>query len=340
MSVLITPKELSVSLPITQKSAAVVAKTREQLMHIMDQRDDRLAVIVGPCSIHHPESAFRYAQQLKTQIEKHKDTLCIVMRTYIEKARTSIGWKGFMNDPDLNNTFHIEKGLRAARKLLLDINDIDVPTATEILNPFTAAYFSDVTSWSVVGARTTESQIHRELASDLPMPIGFKNNTSGDIQVAIDAVQTACQSHHYLGLDLSGKMIIVKSRGNPYAHVVLRGSNTQSNYHHATIHQTVSSLAQLNLINRVLIDCSHGNSQKNHLQQITVVNTLAEQIKQGDQSIFGVMLESHLMAGKQAWIPTKVMHSDQSITDACIGWSDTEAALNTLSEAVRIQRGI
>lgn len=340
MSVLVTPTELRASLPVTQQSAAVIEQYRTELMRIIDQRDDRLVVIVGPCSIHNPDSALRYAQLLKTQIEKHRKTLCIIMRTYIEKARTSVGWKGLINDPDLNNTFEIEKGLFLARKLLLDINEMQVPVGTELLNPFTTAYFSDLISWSAIGARTTESQIHREIASHLSIPVGFKNNTNGDIQVAIDAVQTACQSHHYLGLDLSGKMAMLQSTGNPYAHVVLRGSNTQPNYDHDTIAQTTSALKQLTLPYRILIDCSHGNSQKDHTQQIKVAHNLAERISQGDDAIFGMMLESHLTSGKQAWMSHRPMHPDQSITDACIGWSDTEAVLNSLSEAVTARRAL
>lgn len=334
MSALITPETLQTTLPITKKSAATVVSAREQLMSVLDGQDNRLVVIVGPCSIHHPESALRYAEKLKTQIEKHKKTLCIIMRAYIEKARTSIGWKGFINDPDLNNTFDMQKGLISARKLLIQINELNVPIGIEILNPFTAAYFADLTSWSVIGARTTESQMHRELASGLPMPVGFKNNTNGDVQVAIDAAQTARQSHHYLGLDLSGKIAILQSHGNPYTHVVLRGSQTQSNYDMKTIEKTVSSLTKLNLMNRVLIDCSHGNSQKNYAEQINVIHELSNHIKKGDKNIFGVMIESHLTAGKQAWIPNRTMSSDQSITDGCIGWDETEMALDELSYAM------
>ncbi|HLB56948.1 MAG TPA: 3-deoxy-7-phosphoheptulonate synthase [Coxiellaceae bacterium] len=334
MSALITPEALQTALSITQKSATTVASVREQVMRVLDGKDNRLVVIVGPCSIHHPESALRYAKKLKTQIDKHKKTLCIIMRAYIEKARTSIGWKGFINDPDLNNTFNIEKGLNHARKLLIAINELGVPTGIEILNPFTAAYFADLASWSVVGARTTESQMHREFVSGLPMPVGFKNNTNGDVQVAIDAAQTARQSHHYLGLDLSGKIAILQSHGNPYAHIVLRGSQTESNYDTNTIQRTVSSLTQLNLINRVLIDCSHGNSRKNYAEQMNVIHELSARIKNGDKNIFGVMIESHLTAGKQAWTPNQVMRGDQSVTDGCIGWDQTEMALDQLSCAM------
>ena len=338
MSVLITPNELHTALPITQKCVDVVKKTRHAFQRIANQQDDRLVVIVGPCSIHDAASALQYARQLKTLIDKHNDTLCIIMRTYLEKARTSVGWKGFIHDPDLNDTFQIEKGLLSARQLLLAINEMHVPTATEMVNPLTAQYFSDLMSWSAIGARTTESQIHRELASHLPMPVGFKNTTQGDIQVAIDAVQAAYQPHHYFGADSSGKIAVLQSTGNAYAHVVLRGSTTQTNYDCETIERTHTSLKQSQLIDRVLIDCSHGNSQKNHLQQIQIIRALSQRIQQKNEPILGVMLESHLVAGKQAWTPHQPMRSDQSITDACIGWSDTEAALAMLSDAVKAKR--
>jgi 3-deoxy-7-phosphoheptulonate synthase len=338
MPMLITPNTLQIQLPLTAKSAATISAARENIIAILNQQDDRLIVVVGPCSIHHADSALCYAKKLQTQIKKHGKTLCIVMRTYIEKARTSIGWKGFINDPDLNNTFTIEKGLHAARSLLLKINELNVPVATEIINPFTAIYFSDLVSWAAIGARTTESQLHREFASDLPIPIGFKNNTHGDVQVAIDAIQTAHQPHHFLRPNLAGKIEVSQSAGNPNCHVVLRGSHQNPNYDTATIDRTIASLTALQLTNTVMIDCSHGNSEKIYTQQNAVIKTIAERILQGDKKISGVMIESHLMPGKQAWNPHVVMNSAQSITDACIGWEDTEAALDRLSEAVSARR--
>ncbi|MCX7124959.1 MAG: 3-deoxy-7-phosphoheptulonate synthase [Gammaproteobacteria bacterium] len=331
---LFTPEELQLQLPIPQKTTTMIAHKRQQLFDIMTGKDDRLVVIIGPCSIHNSESALIYAKKLQTQIKKHEKTLCIIMRTYLEKSRTSVGWKGLINDPDLNLTFDITKGLHLARSLLLEINALGVPTATEIVNPFTVGYFSDLNSWSAIGARTTESQIHRELASNLSMPIGFKNNTNGDIQVAIDAVQSALQPQHFLGLDLSGKNVILKSQGNPHCHVVLRGSKYQCNYDEETINLTVAKLNKLNLINRVMVDCSHGNSQKNHRQQMSVIESIAKSRKNGDKNCFGVMIESHLTAGKQNWIPDSPVSADQSITDACIGWAETEMALEILSDAV------
>ncbi len=335
---LITPEALHAELPLSQTCADHVKKTRQSLIDILNQQDDRLMVIVGPCSIHDPQSALQYAEKLQTQIKKHEKTLCIVMRAYSEKARTSIGWKGFINDPYLNNTFEINTGLQAARSLLLAINQLGVPIGSEILNPYLADFFSDLISWAAIGARTTESQLHREFASSLSMPVGFKNNTHGDIQVAIDAIHTARQPHYFLHPDLSGNMAIKQSTGNPYGHVVLRGSKQQPNYDTNTIQHTIHLLNQLKLINRVMIDCSHGNSEQDYLQQMNVIQTLAKRIAEGDHSLLGVMIESHLTAGKQAWTPHQTMSGDQSITDACIGWQHTEIALDMLSEAVLARR--
>lgn len=331
---LISPHALHEQLPTTQKTSDFVAKTRAEITQILNNTDDRLLVIVGPCSIHSPDSALRYAEKLRTQIEKHEKTLCIVMRAYIEKARTSLGWKGFINDPCLNNTFEINTGLQSARSLLLAINQLGVPTGSEILNPYIADFFLDLMSWVAIGARTTESQLHREFASNLSMPVGFKNNTNGDIQVAIDAIQTAQESHYFLHPDMSGKMVIKQSTGNPYCHIVLRGSRQHANYDLHTIHHTIDSLNQLQLINRVMIDCSHGNSGQDYQQQMNVIQTVAKHVANGNRSLLGVMIESHLIAGKQAWTPHQPMSGKQSITDACIGWRDTEMALDVLSKAV------
>ena len=331
----ITPEQLHNTLPITDRCAHRVHEARQEIIDILNKKNNRLLVIVGPCSIHNTESALIYAKKLQTQIEKHKKTLCIVMRTYIEKARTTIGWKGFINDPDLNNSFHIKKGLYEARKLLLSINALGVPTATELLNPFTIPYFSDLLSWAAVGARTTESQIHRELASYLSIPIGFKNNTQGDIQTAIDGVQTAHQAHHFLGMKNTGEIAILQSTGNPYSHVVLRGSQHHSNYDEKIIKKTIRHLNRLNLNNRILIDCSHGNNQKNYRHQLKIIDELSQRLMQGNHDFFGMMLESHLMPGKQVWSPCITATSEHSITDACIGWRDTEIALDILSQAVQ-----
>lgn len=334
MAPLITPANLIDTLPLTANAAQTIVQTRHILKNILSGKDSRLVVVIGPCSIHDPKSAYEYAEKLRVAIEKHSDSLCIIMRTYFEKARTAVGWKGLINDPDLNETFELNKGLAITRSLLIAISELGVPVGAEIINPLTVPYFSDLLSWSVIGARTTESQLHRELASHLPMPVGFKNNTHGDIQVAIDAVQTAQQPHHFLHADHFGKIAITRSTGNPYCHIVLRGSNLQANYDNNTIDQAIHALNHLDLMNRVMIDCSHGNSQKNTAQQIIALRQLVARIASGDTRIFGIMSESHLMAGKQTWIPSQPLQYGQSITDACIGWSDTEMILNELSQAV------
>lgn len=337
---MIAPNEHHAQLPLTQNARRTIARARQTLIDILQQKDDRFMVIAGPCSIHNPESALSYAKQLARKSKEHQDTLCIVMRAYIEKSRTALGWKGLLNDPELNNTFSIEKGLTIARSLLIAINELGVPTAAEIVNPLTAPYFLDTMSWVAIGARTTESQLHRELASQLAIPVGFKNTTSGNIQAAIDAIETAAHSHHFLGLNEQGKISIQQSRGNPYAHLVLRGAHHHSNYDSQTIALTTQKLRELSLISRVLIDCSHGNSQKNPEQQKNVVHTLAHRIEHHDDSILGVMLESHLIAGKQLWSPQTTLLKEQSITDACIGWNDTEILLDALSAAVQKRRAI
>lgn len=333
---LLTPCQLHQKLPITEAACHTVAKTRNDLKRILQGSDHRLVVIIGPCSIHDTESAYEYALKLQKQIARYQQSLCIIMRTYFEKARTSLGWKGFINDPALNNGFDINQGLRTARHLLLRINALGVPAGAEIINPLTVPYFSDLFSWAAIGARTAESQLHRELASYLPMPVGFKNSTSGDIQVAIDAVQAAEKPHHFLHIDTAGKMVIAKTAGNPDCHIILRGSHYKINYDNQTIDQAIASLNHCNLINRVMVDCSHGNSRKNPSNQLLAIRQLGNQIASGDTRIFGIMSESHLMSGKQTWIPGQPLQYGQSITDACIGWSDTEAILYELNEAVQL----
>ena len=325
MPKILTPAQLRTLLPLSMASQEAVSRSRQSIKDILDQKDKRLIVIIGPCSIHHPAAAIEYAEKLKKKIIEHQDQLCIVMRAYVEKSRTSLGWKGFINDPLLNNSFDIEKGLTEARKLFLALSDLDIPLATEIVHPYVSLYLSDLTSWAAIGARTTESQLHREFASALPIPIGFKNNTNGDVQVAIDAVKTARESHTFFKADLSGKMELTTSIGNPYAHVVLRGSSEKSNYDNNTIEKTAA-------FSKVIIDCSHGNSQKNHEQQLAVVKKLAKNLN----NISGIMLESYLMPGKQSWNPQTTPKPNQSITDDCLGWEDTEKVLDLLSESVQI----
>lgn len=338
MSTLITPGTLHQKLPITSGCLELVQKTRHDIARILSKEDDRLVVVVGPCSIHNTDSALEYAKKLRVCIEKYQDSLCIVMRAYLEKARTSIGWKGFINDPQLNLTFDIEAGLTAGRSLLLNINALGVPTGTEILNPYITPYFSDIISWAAIGARTTESQVHRELAASLPIPIGFKNNTAGDIQAAIDGVRTAMEPHTFLGLSPEGNITVVRSSGNAHCHVVLRGSHQKTNYDAKTVSDTAEALNTFHPGNRIMIDCSHGNSQKNHEEQLNVVQALSNRIKTGSHDFFGIMLESHLIAGKQLCQHNYPIQPDQSITDPCIGWEETEHALSMLSEAVLTRR--
>lgn len=338
MSTPITPDALHQKLPLTPDCLAFVSKTRQEIADIQSQKDDRLLVVVGPCSIHNTESALKYAEKLKSCIDHYKNSLCIVMRTYLEKARTSIGWKGFINDPYLNFTFDIEAGLTAGRSLLLSINALGVPTGTEILNPYITPYFSDLISWAAIGARTTESQIHRELAASLPLPIGFKNNTAGDIQAAIDGVRTAMEPHTFLGLSPAGNITIIQSSGNANCHVVLRGSHQKTNYDAHTVSETAQILNTFHKGNHIMIDCSHGNSKKNHAEQLNVVDALSKRIRAGNNDFFGIMLESHLKAGKQSQDPNHLIQPDQSITDPCIGWEETEEALQMLSDAVLTRR--
>ena len=333
-----TPLQLREHATCLQNVTHTVANARQELRDILDQKDDRLIVIVGPCSIHHPQAALQYAKKLNDKKQEYRNTLYIIMRSYVEKSRTAIGWKGLINDPDLNNTFDIQKGLQQARQLLSAINALGMPVASEMVNPLVEPYLSDLISWAAIGARTTESQPHRELASHLSMPVGFKNNTSGNIQVAIDAVETAKQAHYFLHPTQSGEIDFIKSQGNPHAHVVLRGSHQEPNYDLQTLLKTNQLLKKRNLISQVIVDCSHGNSQKNYWQQITVVNELAKRISTGDKMICGVMLESYLTAGKQAWNPNQTPSHDQSITDACLGWAETESILETLSNAVASKR--
>jgi 3-deoxy-7-phosphoheptulonate synthase len=331
---LISPSLLLHELPITETAANVVANARQQISDILHGKDNRLVVIVGPCSIHDTKAAMDYANRLHKLAIQYKDRLCIIMRVYFEKPRTTIGWKGLINDPDLTGKFDINKGLKTARKLLLDINELGLPTGSEFLDTIIPQYISDLTSWSAIGARTTESQIHRELASGLSMPVGFKNGTTGNIQIAIDAICAANGSHHFLGVSEEGLAAIVSTKGNPDSHVILRGGSLGPNYDAKTIANTIELSHKNNLPKRLMIDCSHGNSQKNYTRQVSVLADVCQQIKNGSQHIFGVMLESNLVEGKQTVTKGKDLVYGQSITDACIGWDQTEHAMQMLSDAL------
>jgi 3-deoxy-7-phosphoheptulonate synthase len=331
------PAEVRAEYPITEAAARTVYEARQAVHDILSHQDDRLLIIVGPCSIHDPKAALEYAQRLLQVRQRLLKDLLIVMRVYFEKPRTTVGWKGLINDPNLDNSFEIDKGLRLARKLLLDLSEMGLPAATEFLDLITPQYFSDLIAWGAIGARTTESQAHRELASGLSCPIGFKNGTDGTVQIAVDAIGAAIRPHNFLGVTQTGHSAIVRTRGNPDAHVILRGGK-QPNYDAASIDDASALLEKAGLPARIMIDTSHANSRKIYERQIDVAKDIASQVAGGDKRICGVMVESHLVAGRQDVVAGKPLTYGQSITDACIGWADTEPLLDGLAEAVRQRR--
>lgn len=335
---LIPPHQLLEAIPVTTAAAQLITQAREAAANIMRGDDDRLLVVVGPCSIHDPAAAKEYARQLKAYAEKVQEDLLIVMRVYFEKPRTTVGWKGLINDPNLDNSFDINHGLSVARQLLADISAIGLPIATEFLDTITPQYISDCIAWGAIGARTTESQVHRELASGLSMPIGFKNGTDGNIKIAIDAVQAASHPHHFLSVTKSGSAAIVKTLGNKDSHIILRGSSQGTNYDEQHILATVEELRKVKLPPHVMIDCSHGNSRKDYQRQAIVAKNLAAQIAAGSEHVAAVMIESHLKGGRQDLIPGKPLLYGQSITDACIGLPETMTVLDELALAVRERR--
>jgi len=325
LSVLMTPMQMKEQLTITEVATETVLRGRQAVKDILDGKDSRKFIIVGPCSIHDVKAALEYAEKLKTLAEKVKDKLLILMRVYFEKPRTTVGWKGLINDPDLDGSFNVEKGLLTARSLLIQIAKLGLPTATEALDPVTPQYLSDLISWAAIGARTIESQTHREMASGLSMPVGFKNGTDGNIQVALDAIQSANKPHHFLGVDQVGQVSTFRVKGNDYGQIILRGGGGQPNFDAATVAWVEKKLEELNLPQRIVIDCSHGNSCKNHKLQATVFNNVLQQIADGSKSIIGIMLESNLYEGSQR-IPTDLqkLKYGVSVTDKCIGWEETE----------------
>lgn len=335
---LVSPALIQDEYPITAKASKTVTEGRETVAHILSGEDPRLVVVVGPCSIHDTKAAMDYAVRLKKISDELKNELCIIMRVYFEKPRTTVGWKGLINDPLLDGSFKINQGLRTARKLLLEINELGMPTGSEFLDTIIPQYISDLTAWAAIGARTTESQIHRELASGLSMPVGFKNGTTGNIRIAIDAVFAGLREHHFLGVSPQGLASIVNSMGNPYCHVILRGSDKGPNYDQETITTTAAHLKQHKLIPRVMVDCSHGNSRKDHAQQVMVLKNLCAQIINGSDSIFGVMIESNLVDGNQPLSDKTNLTYGQSITDACIGWDETVNILNMLADTIKKHR--
>ena len=331
------PNDVISEFPITPPVSELVFKSRQNISDIIHGRDDRLVVVVGPCSIHDPQAAIEYAKKLKNLESSLSSELKIVMRVYFEKPRTTVGWKGLINDPNLDDSYDVNKGLREARKILLDINEIGLPAATEYLDIITPQYISDLISWGAIGARTTESQVHRELASGLSCPVGFKNSTNGSIQVAIDAIGSASQPHIFLSITKEGKSAIFNSSGNKDCHVILRGGKIP-NFESKFIKETSSILAKSGNPTSLMVDMSHGNSQKQFKKQLLVNKDIADQIASGERSIFGVMIESHLVEGNQSIGPKESLTYGQSITDACVSWEDTEVMLKLLSSAVKSRR--
>lgn len=334
---LVTPERLLQEVPMTDGVARLVFETRQQIHRLLHGQDDRLLVIVGPCSIHDAEAAMDYARRLKACRDHWAAELLIVMRVYFEKPRTTVGWKGLINDPCLDGSYRINEGLRVARRLLLAVNALGVPAGTEFLDLITPQYLADSISWGAIGARTTESQVHRELASGLSCPVGFKNGTDGNLRIAIDAIRAAGQPHHFLSVTKAGHSAIVATQGNDDCHVILRGGRAP-NYQARDVEAAAQELARDGLAARLMIDFSHANSAKNHQNQARVGSDVAHQMSQGDQRIMGVMIESHLHAGRQDLVAGQPLVYGQSITDACLSWDDTEPLLAQLGEAVRARR--
>jgi 3-deoxy-7-phosphoheptulonate synthase len=334
---LVKPAELLSRLQESTVSTQNILKTRSAIHHILHQGDDRLLVIVGPCSIHDTEAGMEYARRLLDVRTRLGGELLIVMRVYFEKPRTTVGWKGLINDPHLDGTYDINSGLEKARRFLLDVNEIGVPAATEFLDVVSPQYTADLVSWGAIGARTTESQIHRELASGLSCPVGFKNGTDGGVKVAIDAIKAAASPHHFLSVTKEGESAIFATKGNEDCHVILRGGKAP-NFDASSVAAVCDQLADAGLAPVLMVDCSHGNSQKQYKNQISVVNDVAKQVSGGDSRIIGVMLESHLNEGRQDHSPGCSLNYGQSITDACLGWDDSVAVLETLAAAVRARR--
>ena len=342
ITVLPPPEHLIRFFPIRGTSMeTLISGTRRRVHEIMAGKDDRLLVVIGPCSIHDPAAALEYAKRLLVQREKYADTLEIVMRVYFEKPRTTVGWKGLINDPYLDETFRIDEGLRIARQLLIEINRLGLPAGSEFLDVISPQYLGDLISWGAIGARTTESQVHRELASGLSAPIGFKNGTDGNIKIATDAIQAAAGGHHFLSVHKNGQVAIVQTNGNPDCHVILRGGKAP-NYDAVSVAAACKELEKAKLPATLMVDCSHANSSKQHEKQVEVAREIATQISGGSTSVFGVMVESNLQPGAQKFTPGKddasQLEYGKSITDACLGWDDSLQSLELLSAAVKARR--
>jgi len=336
---LVPPAHLIGELACSEAASRAVHEARQALHRILHGMDDRLIVVIGPCSIHDPKAALEYARRLAAQRQRHAAELEVVMRVYFEKPRTTVGWKGLINDPDLDGSFRINHGLRTARELLLGVSELGLPAGCEYLDMITPQYIADLVSWGAIGARTTESQVHRELASGLSCPVGFKNGTDGNVRIAVDAIKAAQQPHHFLSVTKAGHSAIVSTRGNEDCHVILRGG-TKPNYDAASVAAACADLAKAGLAQRLMIDASHANSSKDPLRQIEVCADVARQLSQGEARIVGVMIESHLVGGRQDLIPGQPLTYGQSITDACLGWDDSVECLQSLAQGVRERRRV
>ncbi|MGR4990335.1 3-deoxy-7-phosphoheptulonate synthase [Vibrio sp. WZ-1] len=330
-----TPAELGSVYPITDDVADRIAQSRRQIEKILTGEDDRILAIVGPCSVHDTEAAIDYATRLADIQDKYKDELFIVMRTYFEKPRTVVGWKGLITDPNLDGSYALEAGLHKARKLLLDINKLGLATATEFLDMITGQYIADLITWGAIGARTTESQIHREMASALSCPVGFKNGTNGNVKIAIDAIRASKASHYFYSPDKHGRMTVYRTSGNPYGHIILRGGEKGPNFDEASVKQACDALAEFDLPQRLIVDFSHANCQKQHRKQIEVAQDICDQIKSGSTRIAGIMAESFIIEGNQPMTDINNLTYGQSITDPCLSWDDTVTMLDMLAEAVK-----
>ncbi len=334
---LISPAELLAELPLGEARSAVVSRSREEVRRILAGEDDRLLVVVGPCSVHDPAAALDYARRLAPLAQALREDLAVVMRVYFEKPRTTLGWKGLINDPDLDGSFDVHKGLRVARRLLLDVLDLGLPVGCEFLDPTSPQYIADTATWGAIGARTSESQVHRQLASGLSMPVGFKNATDGNVQVAVDAAKVSLSGHVFFGVDDAGRAAVVSTTGNPDAHVILRGGRTGPNYGETDVADALALLEKAGRPRHLVVDASHGNSNKDHVRQAVVAGEIAAQVAAGERGLSGVMLESFLLPGRQEIGPDMVY--GRSVTDACMSWENTEAVLAGLAEAVRARRG-
>jgi 3-deoxy-7-phosphoheptulonate synthase len=335
---LLPPAILMEEIPLGDTASSAVVASRTEVARIIDGKDDRLVVVVGPCSIHDPEAGLEYARRLKPVMDRLSLDLKIVMRTYFEKPRTTVGWKGLINDPKLDGSFAINQGLRVARTFLRDVVEMGLPTALEFLDPITPQFMADLVTWGAIGARTTESQVHRELASGLSMPVGFKNGTSGTVQIAADAVRSAAEPHHFLSVTKQGLAAIVATKGNPHCHVILRGGSNGPNYGEEAVASAVALLSKNKLPGKLMIDTSHANSGKDPAKQPDVASAIARQVAGGSRNIFGVMIESFLVAGRQEISERASMTFGQSVTDGCLAWDTTVPLLEELADSVRQRR--